>query len=228
MVVGNGMLANAFSQFKDIDDYIIFASGVSNSKETDNNKFEREFNLLKSYTKYQNKKLIYFSTCSVMDNTLQESPYVKHKINMENMIKYYFSNNLIFRLPIIVGPTENPNTLFNFLRNKLLNNEVISVHKHATRYLIDVEDLTFILPKFILNPEEKRKTINVAFNNKIHILDLINNMANLLSVIPKIQLEDSGYDMTIDNIYFLSQLDSSYINKKIINKYLNQCPCKNL
>ena len=34
MVIGNGMIANRFMSYKNDEDIIIFASGVSNSKDT--------------------------------------------------------------------------------------------------------------------------------------------------------------------------------------------------
>ncbi|MEJ2498930.1 MAG: hypothetical protein P8Y46_06430 [Sulfurovaceae bacterium] len=46
MIIGNGMLAHEFSDYKDDNDIIIFASGVSNSGETRESEFEREKELL--------------------------------------------------------------------------------------------------------------------------------------------------------------------------------------
>ncbi|MEO7119531.1 MAG: hypothetical protein ABIY62_00460 [Ginsengibacter sp.] len=43
MVIGNGMIANRFISYKNNDDVIIFASGVSNSKDTIEENFLREF-----------------------------------------------------------------------------------------------------------------------------------------------------------------------------------------
>ena len=39
MVIGNGMIANAFKQYENDDEVIIFASGVSNSKENNDSEF---------------------------------------------------------------------------------------------------------------------------------------------------------------------------------------------
>ena len=46
MVIGNGMIANRFASYKDDDNIFIFASGVSNSKETNEEHFLREVQLL--------------------------------------------------------------------------------------------------------------------------------------------------------------------------------------
>ena len=63
MVVGSGMIAKAFHHYINNDDVVIFASGVSNSKEDDDLSFEKEKNLLLS-TRFNNvnKKFIYFKT----------------------------------------------------------------------------------------------------------------------------------------------------------------------
>ena len=66
MVIGNGLLAKSFSKYKDDDQVIIFASGVSNSKEVNPEAFMREMDLLRSITN-KDALLVYFSTCSVYD-----------------------------------------------------------------------------------------------------------------------------------------------------------------
>ena len=62
MVIGNGLLANTFRKYEDSDSIIIFASGVSNSKEINKSEFKREFDLLKTMLVFkETKKIIYFS-----------------------------------------------------------------------------------------------------------------------------------------------------------------------
>jgi hypothetical protein len=84
MIVGNGLIANAFDEYKDNDDIIIFSSGVSKSSEILESEFERERLLILKYLSY-NKRFIYFSTCSISDNS-KVTPYIRHKIDMENII----------------------------------------------------------------------------------------------------------------------------------------------
>ncbi len=48
MVIGNGLIGCIFSSFTKNDEIIIFASGVSNSKESNKNEFDREEKLLKT------------------------------------------------------------------------------------------------------------------------------------------------------------------------------------
>ena len=46
MVVGTGLLAKAFLEYENDDNIIVFASGVSNSKEISREEFDREKLLL--------------------------------------------------------------------------------------------------------------------------------------------------------------------------------------
>jgi hypothetical protein len=66
MVVGNGMLARKFANYINDDSVVIFASGVSNSLEIARSEFIREQLLLeKTILENVEKKIIYFSTCSM-------------------------------------------------------------------------------------------------------------------------------------------------------------------
>ena len=67
MIVGNGLIAKAFDNFKD-DKVIIFASGVSNSLEQRKQEFDREENILSNViNENPEKKIVYFSTCYFND-----------------------------------------------------------------------------------------------------------------------------------------------------------------
>lgn len=230
MVVGNGLLAKAFNQYKDNDKVIIFASGVSNSKEINESEFEREKKLLNSFLNVNAKRLVYFSTCSILDESLRNSPYVKHKIYMEKYIRRNFPNNIIFRLPNIVGKTDNPNTFFNYFKSSILNEYKISIDKNATRYLIDVDDLVFFLPELIekdLLKTTYSKTINIAMDNQAHVSEIVDMMGKILGKTISKRMLDTGSYYEIDNQIFLEYLkqygisDFSEYNFKILKKYLS-------
>ncbi|QIY91412.1 NAD-dependent epimerase/dehydratase family protein [Chryseobacterium gallinarum] len=145
MIIGNGLIANALKNI-DSEEYVFFASGVSNSLETRSSEFEREFSLLKNSLESNNdKKIIYFSTLSVKDQSKQGSHYVLHKLSIEDYIKKHSENYLILRIGNIVGKGGNPNTLFNYLKNQITNNNRFVVHNKARRLLIDMDDITRFL-----------------------------------------------------------------------------------
>ena len=95
MIVGDGLIARAFKDSKlNYDDYIIFASGVSNSNETNINEFIREKKLLINIlNQYPEKKIIYFN--SVLSETKSNDYYI-HKCRMVDIIK--ISNNIINKI----------------------------------------------------------------------------------------------------------------------------------
>jgi hypothetical protein len=80
MVIGNGMVAIRFESYKTNDEFLIFASGVSNSKNINPEVYERELILLqRSIQENREKIFVYFSTCSIYDPEEENSKYVLHK-----------------------------------------------------------------------------------------------------------------------------------------------------
>lgn len=98
MVIGNGMIANRFISYKDDKSKIIFASGVSNSKDTIKQNFLREFQLLQHTVKdHPGKTLVYFSTCSIEDKDLQASNYIIHKKKYRKIYKRKYRELLLIQ-----------------------------------------------------------------------------------------------------------------------------------
>lgn len=227
MVIGNGLIANTFKNYNDNDSIIIFASGVSNSKETNDVEFNREFEMLKNKLIFKkSKKIIYFSTCSVLDKNLNESKYVKHKKNIEEFIKLNFDTYLILRLPNIISNSNNQNTAFNYFKNKIIKQEEIICEKYATRYFIDIDDLKKTLPFFIDSKKYQNKVLNICFNNKETVSNFILKMGKMLMITPKITLIDNGNDYNVNNSIFVKELiNQKYeikddYNNNIIKKYI--------
>jgi nucleoside-diphosphate-sugar epimerase len=174
MIFGNGLLAKAFTKNFDNDPQIIvFASGVSNSGETRAEQFERERALL-----FQNlclgKSLLYFSTCSIDDPQQSQSPYVLHKLRMEQLIQANGSRHAIFRLPQVVGHCANPHTLTNYLFHQISSGEVFNVWLKAQRNLIDVDDVASIATCLVQGQQAFGTTTNIACPFSVSILELVN------------------------------------------------------
>lgn len=161
MIIGNGIIANAVKSY-DRKDIVFFASGVSNSLETRTSEFEREFSLLKTvYENNREKKLIYFSTLSIHDQSKQNSPYVIHKKEIEHYIENNMDHYLILRIGNIVGKGGNPNTLFNFLKTQITNQNEFTLHLKARRLLLDIEDICRFVESQGL--QAHNKAINFSF-----------------------------------------------------------------
>lgn len=220
MIIGRGLIAKAFEQYKDNDDVIIFSSGVSNSSEIRESEFEREESLLRSNL-VLDKKFIYFSTISVVDGSLK-SPYINHKIKIEKIISENHDNYLIFRIPIVVGNNANDITFFNSIKNKINNGEELKVF-NVGRYLIDIDDLSKILPILIDNHSEKNKTLNICFDNFSSVKEIIERMEFYLNKNTKKVYIDCDSNNKVDNYYFNNLFKKpNYYNEIIYQKYLQK------
>lgn len=172
MIIGNGLIATSLKNI-DSEDMLYFASGVSNSLETRSSEFEREFTLLKTALENNpSSKVIYFSTLSINDQSKQDSHYVLHKKAIENYIQENSENYLILRIGNIVGKGGNPNTLFNYLKAQISNNNKFALHTKARRLLIDIDDIALFLG---MNCTQlNNKTINFAYPYYYDLSEIIN------------------------------------------------------
>lgn len=224
MVVGNGMLARTFSHFAEDESKIIFASGVSNSGETIASEFQRELDLIKSFAGIKSQ-VIYFSTVSVHDRELANTPYVMHKLLIEKLVKETFINYLILRLPIVVGKTTNPNTLTNFIFNKIKSGEQITVFKNACRFLMDIEDIKTIISKMIQTGQYKNMTLDINFENPIKSENLISIFEKVVQKKANKSYADKGGCYSPNNQEFISFINSidfvlpPNYDEEVINKY---------
>src|SRR6476660_9049471 len=110
MVIGNGMVAKRFESYKTNDEFLIFTSGVSNSKNINPEAYERELILLQgSIQENREKVLVYFSTCSIYDPGEENSKYVLHKRQIEELIPKDQKHFYVFRVSNLVGHSANQN-----------------------------------------------------------------------------------------------------------------------
>lgn len=224
MVIGNGLLAQAFSHFQNNDSIIVFASGVSNSNSNDPLHYEREINLLKQHLTRKGC-LVYFSTVSVFDSSLESSLYIKHKRIVEELIQNSGVNYLIFRLPILVGKTTNPHTLTNHLFHHINNGLSLKVFSKACRYLIDVDDVITVLNPIIRNKHFHNESWNVCFENKINVVELVSLMEKIIGKTTDKILLEKGDCYDVPNSNFLNYLNEikfkteELYNERILIKY---------
>ena len=215
MIIGNGLLASICSQINN-ENYIIFASGVSNSKEQNDEEFNRELSLLTKYLSTE-KKLIYFSTCSVEDYYLKDTKYIKHKLKIEELIKNTCKRYVIFRLPIVIGKCSNPNTFFNYFKHKILNNESFVVLENSYRYIITSDILSKYFDKII--PLAENKIISIVDDKNFNIIDIITHMELLLNNKAKYTIGDGGTNYKINNIDMKLLLKENYVVKMKLEDY---------
>ncbi len=163
MVIGNGMIANRFINYKNDEGKIIFASGVSNSKDIVEQNFLREFKLLdKTIKDNPGKTLVYFSTCSVEDEDLQNAPYVIHKKAIEKFIEQNLKSYYLFRISNLAGVSNNPYTLLNYFIFNILQNNILTIWKNAYRNIIGIDDMFSIADNILQEKKLLNTTINIA------------------------------------------------------------------
>lgn len=224
MIVGDGLIASLFKEC-DKENIIFFASGVSNSLETQTSEFQREEDLIrKTFTENPDKVFIYFSTCSIYDSSKNDSMYVLHKLKMEQIIAKNCPQYLILRLSNAVGKGGNPNLLMNYLVRSAKNGEQINVHTKATRNLIDTEDIKNIVLELIEN-QNFNKIVNVAYIKNYSIVEILEIIEKFFNIKLNMNLikAGSGYEISIPDVenYFqkINLMDKESYLCNILKKY---------
>ncbi|MGV0935950.1 NAD-dependent epimerase/dehydratase family protein [Empedobacter falsenii] len=221
MIIGRGLIASQFINV-DQEDVVFFASGVSNSSETKKEEFLREQNLIEETIRLNSDKLfIYFSTCSIYDSSKYNSPYVLHKLHIEEVIKQNTANYLILRISNVVGIGGNPNLLMNYLYRQIMTNQQLNVHQYATRNLIDVEDVKDITLQYIQSNRWNR-IVNVAYAENYFIPEIVEAFEEILQKPAMKLMENKGEHYSIDihelQYQFSIQDKEVYLNN-LIKKY---------
>lgn len=182
MVIGNGLLANAFLQYEDDTSCILFCSGVSNSQCKEQHEFDREFNLLKdTINQYPEAKLIYFSTCSIHDVSLQGSMYIEHKLKIEQYIQSHATKFLIIRLSNVVGFTKNKHTVLNFFFQQILNNIPFTLWEKSYRNLIDIADVEKIVSYILQQDLFSNSILQIANPISTSSLEIVKKIEHYLN-----------------------------------------------
>ena len=125
MIIGNGDIASVLPSRQDL---LFFASGVSNSQETNESEYQRELNLL--LTQNRESHVVYFSTLSIF---YKSSRYTTHKRVMEELVKRNFNTYTIIRIGNITWGN-NPYTFINAYKLKPYD------VKNEYRYLVNKEE----------------------------------------------------------------------------------------
>jgi UDP-2-acetamido-2,6-beta-L-arabino-hexul-4-ose reductase len=225
MIVGNGLIASGFKSSKeDYSKYIIFASGVSNSKESNSKEYDREKKIIIE-TINNNKKLkfIYFS--SILTGIINNE-YYNQKLENEKLIEKNCSNYIIFRVPQIIGKLGNPNNLINYFKDCINSKKEITIYNNTQRSLIDIEDLVNVVN--YCKEKVNCKILNFSYVKKIEVLDLCNFVAEILNQKPikKCINSNSNNNWDICNSKLISDaivnIDLLNYNYNVIKKYLNK------
>jgi UDP-2-acetamido-2,6-beta-L-arabino-hexul-4-ose reductase len=205
MVIGNGLIAKNFSNFKNNNRFVIFASGVSNSRENSSHEFKREKDLIvDTIKKFSNKTLVYFSTCAFYDRYLDRSYYQNHKKEIEELIQLSTSNYYIFRVPQIIG-SKNPKQLLGFLNSKILHQEKFDLID-VDRNLIDLDFLKKVVTLILDNKLYENQITNISYPENISVRKLVNIFESIHKIKGNYEVKKVEGSLLIDS-------------KKLVNLY---------
>ena len=220
MIIGRGLIATAFTNSPfDTPPYVVFASGVSNSTESDPVAYARELALLDAYLT-KNTTLIYFSTTSIFDPTKTASLYIQHKTRIENRIREEAGSYILVRLPILVGRTPNPYTLINFLVNAIREKRPVELHTGACRHILDIDDLVVALLPYS-GISGIRHTVNIPGSAKIPVPELVSKLEDVLGTKGVFTWNDSGacYDIPESAGETIYIREENYVDKVLAKYY---------
>ncbi|RYF90368.1 MAG: NAD-dependent epimerase/dehydratase family protein [Chitinophagaceae bacterium] len=199
MVVGNGMIAKAFSKYADDKDVVVFASGVSNSGSKERHDFEREEQLLlQTIAANPQKMLLYFSTCSIYDPSLHESCYVQHKLKMEAFIQQQAVRYIIFRVSNPIGFTKNQHTVLNYFVSHIKQHQFFTVWQYASRNLMDMDDVLKVCEQLMKEVRFHNKIVNVANPVNYPVTTIVEAIENHLGIKGNYDIAEKGNSPLID------------------------------
>ena len=227
MVIGKGLISITFQlKYGHDSSFLIFASGVSNSKCIDENQYNRERKLLQeTIIKYPDAHFVYFSTCSVYDTSLSSSRYVIHKLEMENIVSSNATTFSIFRVSNLVGQSSNPNTMINFFINHITTGQHFEVWKNTNRNLLDVEDMALLVNGILENKYKTNSIINIAHKVSYSTPEIVNLISEYCGKSGNYTVVNKGssYQIDLSEINeFIMKLPSEALEKNYLSFLLNK------
>jgi nucleoside-diphosphate-sugar epimerase len=204
-IIGNGMIAKGLLRYSaDVNDAVVFASGVSDSTLKDQKEYERECRILDQVIrdcKKRDKTLVYFSSGGTVygksnDERKEDAPlfpetmYGRHKVLCESVIISSGVRYLVVRLPTVVGQTKSEKQLIPVLIKQAMEGHV-TLLKDAERDIIGIADVAGIITA-ILKKLKRDEIINVASGVSVSVSDILSEIQNNLGVKPIIKIVSGG------------------------------------
>lgn len=231
IIFGNGFIAKNLKKLHLPNSFFIYAAGVSNSNVKQNKFYLREirqFNNIKKKISPE-KMFVYISSLSVENKSLKNDKYVKNKLIIENIIKKEVKNYIIIRLPQVVGKNRNKHTITNFIYNTIKEGKKFYLWENSKRNLIDIDDVSKIIKKYLLGQPKINSIINIFNPNSITVKDLLKIFSKILSkkitleVLKKknknINLKSLKKDTFLPKKYYENINNDYYIKKTIVKYY---------
>jgi nucleoside-diphosphate-sugar epimerase len=133
-IVGHGDIAGAIPPaLANRPGWLWFASGVSNSAETSQAAFDREYALLCEQDRAE--RFVYFSSLSIF---YADTPYTRHKRDMEDFVMRHCEPYAIVRIGTITWG-RNPRLLIPHLRAQYAAGWPLDI-QDTCRYVVDLDE----------------------------------------------------------------------------------------
>ncbi len=206
-IIGRGMIARSFAPYRDqLEDVVIFASGVSDSGENDPAAYARECDLLIDHLQQSIRdglRIVYFSSGGTIygsndglrDEQMPLYPhtqYGRQQLLCEALIRNSGARYLIIRLANLIGPDQNRSQLIPALVAQALAGKA-NLYKHATRDLLDITDFALIVIALLETlPPDGNDTIMVASGISLPVTELFATIQAELRTDARIQYHDRG------------------------------------
>lgn len=226
MIIGTGLLATAMTPaFSHLKDSVLYAAGVSNSRCVDPKEYTRDASRLElALREHAGTNLfVYFSTCSICDPESIDTPYVQHKLAMENLV-CRLPGHLIVRLPQVAGRTPNPHTLLNYLYARIARGEGFSVWTKARRNIVDCTDVARIV-RSLVEDGWRGRTVNVASVSDYSLMEIVRTFELILGKTAIVEFLEQGGAYAIDTSLIASyalaegiRFDEDYL-ARVLRKY---------
>ncbi|MEU3405018.1 SDR family oxidoreductase [Streptomyces sp. NPDC006670] len=170
----------------------ILAAGVSDTTERLPERFHREAALVSETARRcreRGRLLVFLSSASTglygrrgegrEDTPAQpSSPYGRHKLAMERLVAESGARRLTLRLSHVVGPGQNPRQLLPSLAGQIRAG-IVTVHRGASRDLIDVRHVTKVLDRLLARGVDDR-TVNVASGTSVPAARIVTALETFL------------------------------------------------
>jgi nucleoside-diphosphate-sugar epimerase len=205
MIVGSGLIASELKReiYKFPANIAVYARGVSNSSEIDQECHNRDQLMLKSFlaTLPAYTKIFYISSCSVLQpSSSNRSAYIASKLLCEQMVLDH-ENGFVVRLPQVAGSVVNPYNFCGHIAYKLRNKEVLTIHRFAKRNIIDIEHISLILSRIITTCSTIPKIFNIATPINFPVINFIAALEQRIGIECEKLIIDTGSLQLIDSSF---------------------------
>jgi nucleoside-diphosphate-sugar epimerase len=123
---------------------------------------------------------------------------LQHKLAMEALVLTR-PGSRVMRLPQVVGRTQNPHTLTNFLRDRIVAGVSFSVWGRAERNLIDIDDICSIATVLIEEGPQEPSIVSIAAATSTPMPEIVAIFERVLGRRANCTIEDKGHPLTIDS-----------------------------